>query len=257
MISKAQIKHIRSLQQKKVRQSLALYVVEGDKLCREWLAAGAEIAQAIATESWLREHLDVRLPDGLQWQVTSPEDLAAMSSLETQSGVLLVVKQPLSERPQPMADWSLGLDAIRDPGNFGTILRIADWFGIRQVFASNDCVDAFNPKVVQAGMGAHLRVSMIPVDLPEMLSRFQSPVYAAALDGENVFAAGGKRYAPGMLLIGNESAGLSESLKKQATHAIAIPRLGRAESLNAAVATGILCSALMLPLLAGAVHHSG
>jgi TrmH family RNA methyltransferase len=141
-------------------------------------------------------------------------------------------------------DWYLALDDIQDPGNMGTIIRIADWFGIHHVVCSPGCVDGYNPKVVQSAMGAHLRVNLYQAPLVPFLSAVQVPKIAAVLKGENIYTV--NRMEAGVLIIGNESKGISESVVAMATRQVTIPGKGGAESLNAGVSAGILC-ALLLP----------
>jgi TrmH family RNA methyltransferase len=139
---------------------------------------------------------------------------------------------------------ALALETIQDPGNLGTIIRIADWFGIPQVICSPDCVDAYNPKTIQATMGSIARVQVTESDITQLLQQTKVPAYAATLQGRNIV-----EFAPikeGILLIGNESRGLSQAVLDLCTYKITIPRLGGAESLNAAVATGIICGRLLI-----------
>jgi TrmH family RNA methyltransferase len=138
--------------------------------------------------------------------------------------------------------WIIALDTIQDPGNMGTILRIADWFGINTIICSPQCVDIYNHKVIQSGMGAHLRVAVEYKELDTFFKTNHLPVYAALLNGENLFHVKSKQ--AGIILIGNESKGIAPELLPFASHPITIPRIGGAESLNAGVATGIIAAYL-------------
>lgn len=143
----------------------------------------------------------------------------------------------------PGREWILALDGIQDPGNMGTIIRVADWFGIGHIAVAPTCVDVYNPKVVQAAMGGHLRVAIHTADLTTLIQNSRMPVLAAALDGESIYTLNKPEY--GILVIGNESKGISAEIMNLATHKITIPRIGGAESLNAAVSAGIICAELV------------
>lgn len=239
MITKAQVKDIRALVTAKGRAESGAYLVEGDKLAKEWLGSSLHIRQIVALPEWLEAHRDL-LTQHPEAEVipVKPEELGRVSTQQAPSGVLLVV--PISPVPQglPVSTWSLVLDTIQDPGNLGTIIRIADWFGIGHIVCSPGCADFYNPKVVAAGMGGHLRVQLHQADLPSFLADCTVPVLAATLDGAPV--NGEARFEQAALLIGNESRGVHPDLLRFASKKLCIPRRGGAESLNAAVATGIL-----------------
>lgn len=167
------------------------------------------------------------------------KQLEQISSLKTPNKVLAVVRQFTHELPSEK-EFCLALDGVQDPGNFGTILRIADWFGVRHIIYSQDTVEVYNPKVVQASMGAIFRIKTHQVDLKKYLSNYKGKIYGALLEGENVYQANLQK--DGILLMGNEGNGISKDLIPLITDKISIPRLGEAESLNVAVATGILVS---------------
>ncbi|XZF15012.1 TrmH family RNA methyltransferase [Chitinophagaceae bacterium MMS25-I14] len=244
MLSKSQIKYIRSLGQQKYRKEHNVYLAEGEKIAGEWLKSAEKIQMIVGTEQWIATHkLFTDLHPEAEILTARPADLEAVSALQTPNQVLLVVEQPPAA-PLPQKEWCIALDTIQDPGNLGTIIRIADWFGINHVVCSEDSAEPFSPKVVQSAMGGHLRVKIHRTDLPAFFERSGMPVIAAALDGANVYEMKAPEY--GIILIGNESKGISAELMAKATHKVTIPRRGGAESLNAGVSAGILC-ALLLP----------
>jgi len=245
MLSKAQNKHIRSLTQQKFRDEYRLFTAEGNKIALEWLQSDWHIQTIVATAAWAETHRNViaRHPEA-ELHIIKETELASLSSLQSQNQVLLVVPIPGAKSIPKQKEWYLALDDIQDPGNMGTIIRIADWFGIKHIICTPGCVDVYNPKVVQSAMGGHLRVNTYTSDLAAELPLLKLPVYAATLDGERVYDAGAAD--AGVLVIGNESKGVSAAVLKLATKKITIPRKGGAESLNAGVSAGILC-ALLLP----------
>ena len=243
MITNAQIKFIKSLSQAKIREQNNLYIAEGEKLAAEWLQSSANVQMIIATSVWLSKNQSIISKHKSATVLEVDEHtLARISQLQTPNQVLLVVGYETNSRLEIGNEWILALDTIQDPGNMGTILRIADWFGIKTIICSPECVDIYNHKVVQSGMGAHLRVNVQYQGLPAFLKTNNLPVYAALLEGENIFQI--KSKTPGVLLIGNESKGISKDLLPYATHPITIPKIGGAESLNAGVATGIITAYL-------------
>lgn len=244
MLSKAQIKYIRSLTQQKFRNEYKVFVAEGEKIALEWLSSDNAIKMVIATEEWVGNHLHLlsKHPEA-ELHIVKDHELAALSGLQTPNKVMLLVSMQENGSIPVLNEWYLALDDIQDPGNMGTIIRIADWFGIHHLVCSPDCVDVYNPKVVQSAMGGHLRVRMYESDLVAFLSGSSLPKIAATLDGENVYHV--PRLAAGILIIGNESKGVSGRVAAMATKKVMIPRKGGAESLNAGVSAGILCALLM------------
>jgi len=245
MISASQQKYIRSLHQQKYRKAHNAYVAEGEKIVLEYLKSSADIEYIAATAEFLQDHqaLVQRHPEAVVIRMQAYE-LSKISGLKTNVTALLVLKMPeyQSFDAHP-GQWSLMLDAVQDPGNMGTIIRIADWFGISQVICLPGCVEVYNPKVVQAAMGSLLRVKICSVQPETFFSSLQLPVYAAVLDGENIRQAAS--FPPGIIVLGNESQGISQVIKRHAGYRIAIPGGGAAESLNVAVAAGIVCYALI------------
>ncbi len=245
-LSATQLKYLKSLQIRKFRQSYRQFTVEGAKMATEVLTDGRQQVEAIfALPEWLEEQAHLLKRFAGKVTAISQADLEKISSLSTPNQVLLVLRQPehALENAKVGNELSLYLENIQDPGNMGTMLRIADWFGIGWIFLSENCVEAFNPKVVQASMGAFLRVKTLEISLVELKVRFPGlPVFGAVLDGENIFQAALPPAA--LLVIGNESKGISAELERELTHRVCIPRheKGGAESLNAAVAAGIVCA---------------
>ncbi|MBK9014782.1 MAG: RNA methyltransferase [Saprospiraceae bacterium] len=240
-----QLKYLKSLHERKHRQKYHNFIVEGVKLANELLLSDThQVETVVATTDWLEtnkallRNVEAIIP-------VAEGELKKISLLTTPNQVFLVVKQPdLAFDEKSVANGlSLYLDDIRDPGNLGTILRIADWFGIPWVFCSPGSVEAYNPKVVQAGMGAFLRVKCVEMDFDELLSKLPNlPIYGTVLDGDSIFDT--TPIIPAIIAIGNESRGLSLEIQAKLTHRISIPKgpVGGAESLNAAVATGIVCA---------------
>lgn len=223
MLAAAEIKFIKSLSQKKFRDSEGLFVVEGEKMVQEALKSGFQVEK-------------VYRKDDIGEAV-----MARISSLNSPSPVLAVVKKPEVPFEAPGKGLYLALDGIRDPGNLGTILRIADWFGIDAVYASEDTVELYNPKVVQATMGAVFRVKFFTCNIPELCRACPGPVYGTFLDGENIYRK--ELSATGIIVIGNEANGISAQTAACVTDRLFIPPYPAddpgSESLNAAVATAI------------------
>ena len=230
MISARELKQVKALSLKKYRDESGLFVVEGEKLVAEAQRSGFEVVRV-----WRRDEI-------------GEDAMKRISSLSTPSPVLAVVRQPSPKQPPLERGLYLALDAIRDPGNLGTILRIADWFGIRTVVASPDTVEVYNPKTVQATMGAIFRVSVCYTDLPayaRAVRKAGGAVYGTFLDGENLYRrpleTGEK--APAVIVIGNEANGISPTVAECVTDRLFIPPYpgpeATSESLNAAVATAV------------------
>jgi TrmH family RNA methyltransferase len=239
MLSKQQITFVRSLHQKKYRQMYGKFLVEGDKLVRELLASGFPVDAIYALASW-------QLPAGpikSEHIIVNESELGRISTHESPNQVVAVA--PIPETVFNYAPLEhglyLALDQLQDPGNAGTIIRIADWFGISHVFFSEGSVDIFNPKVVSAAKGSLFRVKCRYADLKKLFEASNDkPVYGAFMEGENIYQA--ELGKTGFILIGNEANGISEALSKQVSAKISIPAYGNAESLNAAVAAGIIIS---------------
>lgn len=234
MVSKSQIKLITSLQQKKYRDKEGLFIAEGPKIISELRASGLRIHSLFASESY--EGLSDRF-----YSVTRSE-LQKISALKTANTALAIFEIP-AHKTIPTEGIVVALDAIRDPGNLGTIIRLCDWFGVRQLVCSKDTADCYNPKVVQATMGSIARVEVQYVDLSRYLQDTNLPVYGGVLEGKNVYASVLPKNA--IVVVGNEGNGISEVILQQLTHKITIPQFGevqQTESLNVATATAILLS---------------
>ena len=248
MLVKSQVKYIQSLGQKKFRDQEAVFIAEGPKLVKELLdAPDIHPVQIYALRDWLEIH-GRNLPAAVGAVVLEVREaeLERISSLATPNQVLAIFRKPSFPPPVFDSRVSVLLDGIQDPGNLGTIIRISDWFGIRQVVCSKDSVDAFNTKTIQSTMGSIGRVQVLYEDLESLIRQQLQhglPVYAAALEGQSIHAVG--PIAKGLIVIGNESKGISRDLLDLIPNHITIPRTGEAESLNAAVATGIILSHLV------------
>jgi TrmH family RNA methyltransferase len=246
MLVKSQVKYIQSLSQKKLRDEEGVFVAEGPKIINELLAASnIDIKQLYATESWIRDNqtLYATLDPGIIFLINDRE-LERISFLATPNEVLGIFKKPSFTNPiTSNGGVSLLLDAIQDPGNMGTIVRCADWFGITQLICSEECADIFSTKVIQSTMGSISRVQVLYTDPEDYLKKNNGvPVYAALLEGKNLYDY--PKIKEGIIVVGNESKGIRPSLISQDIHKLTIPRKGHAESLNAAVATGIILSHL-------------
>ena len=241
MLSKSQAKYIQSLGHKKVRDEEGVFIAEGPKIVSEILAsARANIIQIYALQEWIAAYKNDC--NGIDIIEVDENDLTKISQLTTPNKVLAVVKkQETKEFFSLKGTVSLVLDTIQDPGNLGTIIRTADWFGIEQIICSRECAEMYNPKVVQSTMGSIVRVKVLYTDLAPWLGEQKDIfIYAAALEGQNVTAM--KKITEGLIIIGNESKGIHPEILKMANVKITIPQKGKAESLNAAVATGIILS---------------
>ncbi|MCB0409481.1 MAG: RNA methyltransferase [Flavobacteriales bacterium] len=232
MLSINQKKYVNSLKQKKYRNQFSSFIVEGEKMIEELIKSDYTIEVIYGTE-------EISVPN---FFLVSEKELASISSLSSPNKFLAVVKQKSNEFVENSNSLILALDKIKDPGNMGTIIRIADWFGIDQLVCSLDCVDVYNSKVIQATMGSIFRVKLKYEDLANFFQKNSNKeVYGALLDGENLYKTSIKP-KNAVLLMGNESQGISKELIPFITKRITIPKFGNAESLNVAVATAILCS---------------
>lgn len=236
MVSKSQIKLITSLRQKKYRVKYQLFFVEGTKVIQEFYRAGWKLHSLFATS------MIPGIPESKTAEVSEAE-LKKISALKSPNSALAVFEIPALKKYQN-AGIQVVLDGVRDPGNLGTIIRMCDWFGVQQIICSNDTVDCFNPKVLQASMGSLARVTVFYKDLISFFTNENNlPVFAAFMDGQSVYEEELPKEA--ILLMGNEGKGISEELEAFLTIKICIPQFGismETESLNVAMATSILLS---------------
>ena len=241
MLSKNEIKDIQSLSQKKFRDELKLFIAEGPKIVEELIELiPHQIEKIYAVEEWI-ENRKSSVQNIKLIEVSSAE-LDKLSQLQTPNQVLAIIKKNDSKKPEASL-FTLYLDTIQDPGNFGTIIRIADWFGIKAIVCSTGCVDLYNPKVIQSTMASIARVNVFYDENDEWLRDQTAPIFAATLDGTILYEH--SKTKEGILIIGNESKGIRPEILQYATENITIPKKGEAESLNAAVATGIILSHLL------------
>ena len=238
MISKNQVKYIHQLEQKKYRKREGLFVAEGTKVVGDLLKYHQPEA-LFATDEW-------KAPDGISYTIVTEEELRRISFLQHPQQVLGLFPIP----PQTTATniggaLVLALDGVQDPGNLGTIIRIADWFGIETIICSEDTADAWNPKVIQATMGSIARVNIIYTNLLDFLDTFPPdfPIYGTLLDGENIYTQ--PLSEEGLIIMGNEGNGISEAVRTKINRKLLIPDFHQgetADSLNVAIATAITCS---------------
>lgn len=243
MLSKTYTKYIQSLHHKKFRDSEDVFIAEGSKVVMELLQSAAfSCEQILGLGDWMRQNeITVRKYYGGPLQVIEAFELEKVSALSTPNQVLAVFKKLKKVTVKAIGKISLALDTIQDPGNLGTIIRIADWFGIQSIVCSEQCADMYNPKVVQSTMGSLGRVQIEYTGLVTWLQKNDAiRTYAAALNGKKVSDLKGLK--EGIVIIGNESKGISEEIMQLCNEKITIPKVGAAESLNAAVATGIILS---------------
>jgi TrmH family RNA methyltransferase len=241
MLSKSQINSLKSLQQKKFRREQGFFLVEGHKSISEFIDSPYRIDTVYHTPAFDSKVLN--LSQKINSCEISVADLEKISTLKTPQEVLAKIAVPdwpsLSQN-ELKGRFSLLLDGIQDPGNMGTIIRIADWFGIRDIICSEDTVEAYNPKAVQASMGSLARIKVHYVDLAHFLSNIRLPVFGALLNGENIYTT--DFGSEGLVVMGNEGNGIRPEIEKLIIRAITIPRIGKAESLNVAIATALFCS---------------
>lgn len=240
MVTNNEIKRVRSLLQKKYRNQYGQFVVEGVKLVKELVASDFKVVSVFATRDLAGELSGIK-----DIKMVTNEQINRMSGLTTSPGILAVAAIPEAKQPEDLSGWTVVLDDLNDPGNVGTILRNADWFGIRRVVLSPKSVDAFNPKVVQASMGAIFRVEVYATGVEDFLKHAAMsgiPVFAADMQGVPVVDL--EFPETGILIMGSESHGVSTELQPMIDGKITIPGRGGAESLNVAVAMAVICSRL-------------
>lgn len=247
-ISKAKMTLIASLAHRKMRQRHSLYVVEGTKMAEEFIGDDS-VRMVVATPAWVENHHDLLSHHKCEIYIANDKQMKGMSTLATPPSVITVVDMPniRQEADEITIDNSnlyLMLDGVQDPGNLGTIIRTADWFGIHTIFASPGTADLFNPKTIQSTMGSMLRTNFIYCRIDRLIDLHKEmPVYGMMLDGKSIYSASTGSY--GFIVMGNEGNGISEEIKKRVTHPLLIPPYNdtsHPESLNVAISTGIVLS---------------
>jgi len=243
MISQNKVKFIQSLHTKKIRQKLGCFLVEGAKNVLEVLASDWHVMEIAATEAFASEQLsDINIPIYLVGQA----ELEKLGTLQTNDAAIAVVAIPSANQDfslvKAQSGYYLALDEVRDPGNLGTIIRIADWYGITGILANNGTAELYNPKVIAASMGSFVRVPFYYCNLPEVLAQSALPIYGTFMEGESLHKVAFPSGA--IIVMGNESNGISEEVAQVVQRRITIPRYGLAESLNVGIATAICCDAL-------------
>ncbi|MCO5233507.1 MAG: RNA methyltransferase [Chitinophagales bacterium] len=242
MLTKSDIKKINALKIKKYRVIENQFIAEGQKIILDLMHAGLKINLLVCLKTLLPAFEGIHLQN---IKIAKEEELDKISSLKQSPGCLAIFDIPKFQKESTHSGWVLATDNIQDPGNLGTLIRIADWFGIEKILCSEDTVDAYNPKVVQATMGSIARVQIHYHSLKSWFENHpQTKVYAGLLNGEDIRTIEFKE--PGVILIGNEAKGISNELLPYVTQAVWIPKLGQAESLNASVAAGIMVSFALL-----------
>jgi TrmH family RNA methyltransferase len=243
MLTKETIKFVKSLTDKKNRTKSGLFVAEGDKLVADLMESKIQVKTLFTTHEWADAHVENL--QNITTEVITAKQMDQLSQMTSTPAVIALcnIPQPTVFKGFEANQAGLVLDRIQDPGNLGTIMRIADWYGIKHLFLSPGCADAFQNKVVQSTMGSIARVHLYETDLQKLFLDFpNTPVFAAAMQGkalyEHSFPASGF-----FLLIGNEGAGLDNSLTPYISQHVTIPKAGKAESLNAAVACAVMCDA--------------
>jgi RNA methyltransferase, TrmH family len=250
MLSRTQIKHIQSLKQKKFREIHRQFLAEGSKLSLEIIESHLPVTGVYALSGWLEQNATVLAKKNIPYTEVSESEMERITALASPSPALVIAGIPAVEIPvvTDIHDLVLVLDDIRDPGNLGTILRIADWFGIGSIVCSENTVDLYNPKVIQATMGSVARVHVMYGNLLEFLTSLDPGrnIYGTFPEGENIYSA--DLQPDGIIVIGSEALGISPGIVSRVTHRISIPSVakgrgpGHAESLNASAATAIVCS---------------
>ena len=236
MISKNYIKLIHALERKKIRDEQGKFVLEGEKMLLEILNWKSDKLEHLFYTEGFKDSI-VHFDSSKCTEITEKE-LKSISRLQTPNKALAIFQK--WELLEVKSDFYIALDGVQDPGNMGTIMRLADWFGVPEIICSHDTVDCFNPKVVQATMGAIFRVQVRYEELETYLPKLNLPIYGALLEGENVYQT---NLSPkGILVLGNEGKGISQSIQNIIDKPISIPRFGDAESLNVSTAGAILLS---------------
>jgi len=235
MISKNQAKYLKALSSKKQRRLSGEFLVQGEKNILELLGSSLEVVEIYCTDSFKELHNNLLSHHSVI--ETTAQQLSQVSTLTANSDAIAIVKQPVHEAFQPKG-LILALDDVNDPGNLGTIIRLADWYGVNDILISEQTSDVYNPKTISATMGAFTRVKTHRVNLKESLQTINLPIYGAFLGGDNVHNNNFEKSA--VIVMGNESHGISDDISSLITKKVTIPSYGHSESLNVAMATGII-----------------
>ncbi|MDN3204787.1 TrmH family RNA methyltransferase [Algoriphagus sediminis] len=240
MLSKNTVKFIKTLHQKKYRSEHKKFFVEGEKSVLELLSSDFNTEILLATDTFLDKNYSLIEKKNFEVIPVTQKQLESIGQYRSNDAALAVVEMKPNSWFEPTDhELVIALDDVRDPGNLGTIIRIADWYGIDKLLLSKQTADFYNPKVIQSSMGSFTRVHFYYADLGDTLAKWGRPVYGAFLDGENIHEM--KQIESGVILMGNESNGISENLEKAISQKVTIPSFGHAESLNVAIATAVLC----------------
>lgn len=246
MITKNDIKFIQSLKQTKYRKENKMFLVEGNKLVDELISSDFKTENILVTEAWMEKFPEMkdRLP---YYDLISSKQMEQVSSMVTAPGIIATAHTPsyTIEPEEADKEFIIALDGINDPGNLGTIIRTADWFGIDKIVCSNDCADAWQSKTIQSTMGSIFRIKVMETNLEDFLEKTNSPVYGALMEGENIFTKKIEK-KNGVIIIGSESHGIRKEILPLVTSPIHIPRAegSKTESLNASVAAAIIISVI-------------
>ncbi|MGB8816037.1 MAG: RNA methyltransferase [Minisyncoccia bacterium] len=237
--TKNQAKLIKSLHDKKHRNELGLFLVEGEKNVLELFNSDWNIDYLLCTADFFDKNRNLIKDKNVGYDVVEHSEIEKVGTLESNDSVLAIVKQKENNKFEvDKNEILIALDEIKDPGNLGTIIRIADWYGITKIIASENTVDFYNPKVISATKGSFLRINISYANLAETLPKIGLPIFGTFMSGENVHTFNFPK--SGILLMGNESNGISKDLENIVTQKITIPSFGKAESLNVAIATSVI-----------------
>jgi RNA methyltransferase, TrmH family len=245
MTSKAKLKYINSLQIKKIRKQSQEFLVEGAKSVLELLNSDFEITSLYLTDNFVQNYFQILKSKNTNYEIVKEGDLSRMGTYTSNNAAIAIAKMKENKPLYLSSDeFILILDEVKDPGNLGTIIRIADWYGIEKIICSEDTAELYNPKVIASSMGSFTRIELYYCDLLSYMAKVKgSNVYAAVIDGKDVHKVDFSK--KGYVLMGNESSGIHKDLYPFVTDKISIPGKGKAESLNVAVATAVICDVIM------------
>lgn len=244
MLSKAKIKYIKSLHGKKHREAKNLFLVEGAKSVLEFIDGKITTDVVYGTELFWKQNEKFLLEAKISFELASEQELTQAGTLSSNNAAIALMQIPKNKNAElSYNEWTIALDSINDPGNLGTIIRIADWYGIKRIIISDDSVDVYNPKVVNTSKGSLARVMVEYANLYKLLSTYKGLIIGADMEGIDIHKF--SHSSKGVLLMGSESHGISSEVQTLLTQKITIPRVGRAESLNVAIASAIICDNLI------------